>query len=178
MENAPPRRVLVAGIGNIFCADDGFGVEVARRLAAMPLPDRVKVADFGIRGVHLAYEMLDGGYDQVILVDALPQDEAPGTIAVVEPELTPGDPDEAAVTWNAHAMHPAAVLRLTQQIGGRLPHVLVVGCQPGRLDEDIGLSPAVAAAVDEAARIVLGLVEEEEAARVSRDSGPGRRLQC
>ena len=78
-------RVLVAGIGNIFLGDDGFGVEVASRLAARPLPDGVRVEDFGIRGVHLAYELLDG-YDVLVLVDAVPIGEAPGTVAVIEPD--------------------------------------------------------------------------------------------
>lgn len=170
-------RVLVAGIGNIFCADDGFGVEVIRRLATAPLPERVRVADFGIRGVHLAYEMVDGGYEQVILVDALPQDAAPGTIAIFEPELVSDEPEDGAAMWDAHAMQPAAVLRLVQRIGGRIPPVLVVGCQPARLEEDVGLSPAVASAVDRAAELVMRLVLEGEDARVSRDTGADRRTQ-
>ena len=78
--------VLVAGIGNIFLADDGFGVEVAQRLRRPALPDGVRVEDFGIRGVHLAYELLDG-YDALVLVDAVPMGEPPGTVAVIEPEL-------------------------------------------------------------------------------------------
>ena len=81
-------RVLVAGIGNIFLGDDGFGVEVADRLAGRTLPDGVQVADFGIRGVHLAYELLDG-YDALVLVDAVPMGEPPGTVAIIEPELEP-----------------------------------------------------------------------------------------
>jgi hydrogenase maturation protease len=178
MDNAAAaRRVLVAGIGNIFCADDGFGVEVIRRLAAVSLPAGVKVVDFGIRGVHLAYEMADGGYEQVILVDALPQDAAPGTIALVEPELEADEPENGAAAWDAHGMHPASVLRLLRRIGGSVPHVLVVGCQPARLDEHIGLSPAVAAAVNEAAQLVLRLVSEKEGAGVSRDTGADRRAQ-
>ena len=175
MDNAPAaQRVLVAGIGNIFCADDGFGVEVIKRLARMPLPDGVKAVDFGIRGVHLAYEMLDGGYDRVILVDALPQKAAPGTLAVVQPELTA---DESAAPWDAHAMQPAAVLQLLQRIGGCVANVLVVGCQPARLDEELGLSPAVAAAVDDAAQLILRLVSGEEDVRVPGDTGADRRTQ-
>jgi hydrogenase maturation protease len=178
MDNAAgTRRLLVAGIGNIFYADDGFGVEVVRRLATASLPAGVRVVDFGIRGLHLAYEMMDGGYDQVILVDALPQNAPAGTIAVVEAGLTASDTDEGGPEWDAHSMHPAAVLRLVQRIGGSVPNVLVVGCEPARLDENIGLSPVVAAAVDEAAQLVLQLVAEEEDARVSRNSGADRRTQ-
>jgi hydrogenase maturation protease len=167
--------VLVAGIGNIFCGDDGFGVEVVRRLASAPVPDGVDVKDFGIRGIHLAYEMLDGGYDQVIFVDALPQNAPPGTIAIVEAESAGGEPDEDAAAWDAHAMQPAAVLQLLRHIGGHAPQVLVVGCQPSRLDEHMGLSAAVAAAVDDAAQLVLRLVSGEENARVSRDTRTDRR---
>jgi hydrogenase maturation protease len=161
-EHRVRRRVLVAGIGNIFCGDDGFGVEVIRRLAGARVPEGVRVADFGIRGVHLAYDILDGAYDQVILVDALPQDAEPGTIAVVD-ATTVGEGNGSAAAWDAHAMHPEAVLQLLQRIGGGAPEVLVVGCQPGRLDEHMGLSPAVAAAVEEAARVVLGLVSDTPA---------------
>ena len=171
------RRVLVAGIGNIFCADDGFGVEVIKRLARAPVPDGVKVADFGIRGVHLAYEVLEGGYDLVILIDALPQNAPPGTVAVVDVELTADEAGAATPAWDAHAMHPAAVLQLVRRIGGSPAQVLVVGCQPARLDEDIGLSPAVAAAVDPAAQLVLRLLSGEEEARVSRDTGADRRAR-
>lgn len=178
MDNsAGTRRVLVAGIGNIFHADDGFGVEVVKRLATASLPAGVRVVDFGIRGLHLAYEMVDGDYDQVILVDALPQNAPAGTIAVVEVAPTASGEDEGGPEWDAHSMHPAAVLRLVQRIGGSVPNVLVVGCEPARLDENIGLSPVVAAAVDQAAQLVLQLVAEEEDARVSRNSGADRRTQ-
>jgi hydrogenase maturation protease len=178
MDKVPgAQRVLVAGIGNIFCADDGFGVEVIKRLARMPLPDGVKAMDFGIRGLHLAYEMLDGGYDRVILVDALPQKAAPGTLAVVQPELTADESARDASPWDAHAMQPAAVLQLLQRIGGCVADVLVVGCQPARLDEEVGLSPAVAAAVDDAAQLILRLVSGEEDVRVPGNTGADRRTQ-
>ena len=84
------QRVLIAGIGNIFLQDDGFGVEVVRRLAAESLPEWVRVADFGIRGVHLAYDMLDGDYDAAILVDAAPRGEEPGTVYLIEPDIESG----------------------------------------------------------------------------------------
>jgi hydrogenase maturation protease len=85
-----PPRVLVAGVGNVFLGEDGFGLEVARRLATEPLPAWVRVGDFGIRGVHLAYELLEG-YEAAILVDAAPRGEAPGTVYVIEPDLD-GEP--------------------------------------------------------------------------------------
>jgi hydrogenase maturation protease len=146
-------KMLVAGIGNIFLGDDGFGVEVARRLAAAPVPDGVVVADYGIRGVHLALELLEG-YDALVLVDALEVGEAPGTVVVFEPET---DLVEGTVV-DAHSMDPAVVLGMLGAMGGRVERVLVVGCQPAGLVEGIGLSPSVAAAVDRAAEATLEAV--------------------
>jgi hydrogenase maturation protease len=152
----PVRRVLVAGIGNIFLGDDGFGVEVVRRLAALPAPEGVTIADFGIRGMHLAYEILDGGYDHVVLVDALSHGGPPGAVALLE-----ADPADAApAAPDSHDMHPAAVLAFLRSIGGTSPPVTIVGCQPASLDEGIGLSEAVAASIDDAVRAVRDLVQE------------------
>lgn len=154
------RGVLVAGIGNIFLSDDGFGIEVAKRLAAGPLPAGVRVADFGIRGVHLAYELLDG-YDGLVLIDAMPMGESPGTVAVIEPDAD-GDlvPDDEAPVVDAHSMSPEVVLATLARLGGRVPRVYVVGCQPASLDEDMGLSPPVAAAVDGAVELCRQLIDE------------------
>jgi hydrogenase maturation protease len=144
-------KVLVAGIGNIFLGDDGFGVEVANRLATQPMPDGVRVVDFGIRGVHLAYELLDG-YDALVLVDAVPMAEAPGTLAVNEPDDLgpPAAGDAAAPTLDAHSMSPNVVLGMLARLGGAVERILIVGCQPATLEEGIGLSPPVARAVDRA----------------------------
>ena len=154
--------VLVAGVGNIFLGDDGFGVEVARRLAGVELPPDVKVADFGIRGVHLAYELLDG-YELVILVDASPRGAEPGTLYVIEPDPAPdADPDEVP-PLDAHGMDPAAVLSLLGVLGGQVDRVLVVGCEPAFADEHMGLSPPVEAAVDQAVTLVQDLIHEHRA---------------
>jgi hydrogenase maturation protease len=152
-------RVLVAGIGNVFLGDDGFGVAVARRLARRRLPPGVDVADFGIRGMDLAYA-LQGEYDAVVFVDAAPRGEAPGTISVVEPEL-----DQGEVVIDTHGMNP---LRVLARALGRVPsRVLVVACEPERIvrgehDEDLvgELSASVSAAVDEAVPVVESLVVE------------------
>jgi hydrogenase maturation protease len=155
-----PARVLVAGIGNVFLGDDGFGVAVAEALAASEWPDGVHVEDFGIRGMDLAYAL--AGYDVAILVDAVPRGGAPGTLYVIEPEL--GD-DEVGL--DAHGMNPVAVLALARTLGGPLPRVLVVGCEPatrmtGEEDEVVAeLSEPVRAAVGEAVRMVESLVVEE-----------------
>jgi hydrogenase maturation protease len=157
-------KVLVAGIGNIFFADDGFGVEVANRLMTEAMPPGVKVADFGIRGIHLAYELLDG-YDALLLIDALPMGEAPGTVALIEPD--PPEPmeqqewgDDDAPALDAHSMSPAVVLNMLAGLGGSVDRIVVVGCQPAELGEGIGLSAAVVAAVDDAVRAVKELVAE------------------
>src|SRR6476659_8714525 len=109
---APRPRVLIAGVGNIFLGDDGFGVEVVQRLAQRPLPDGVRVVDFGIRGLDLTFALLDG-YEAVILVDAVPRGGVPGTLYVLEPE--PGAADEPGAPGTMvelHSLDPAKVLRL------------------------------------------------------------------
>lgn len=154
--------VLVAGIGNIFSSDDGFGVEVANRIAAVPdrLPAGVQVKEYGIRGVHLAYELLDG-WDALILVDALAMEGPPGTVAVIEPEISGGRPagGEPSVV-DAHSMSPEVVLGTLAHLGGEVGRVLVVGCQPSTLADGIGLSPPVAAAVDGAVDLCVRLAAE------------------
>ena len=155
------QRVLVAGVGNIFLGDDGFGVAVADRLATEPLPDGVKVADFGIRSVHLAYELLDG-YDSLVLIDAVGRGDPAGTLSVLEPELDPAPLGESAPLglMDAHGMHPEAVLSMLANLGGQVGRVLVVGCEPAQVVEQIGLSAEVAGTVDKAVKVVKELVTE------------------
>jgi hydrogenase maturation protease len=157
-------QVLVVGVGNIFLGDDGFGVEVAARLAARPIPDGVRVADFGIRGVHLAYELLEG-YDLVILVDTLNLHEPPGTIAVLEPDAD----SEGEVLPDAHDLDPVAVMGLLADLGGSVGRMLVVGCQPADMSESMGLSEPVAKAVDEAIEVVDELVKEHLSTYVGKE---------
>jgi hydrogenase maturation protease len=155
--NSRRPRMLVAGIGNIFLGDDGFGSEVVKRLPA--LPSWVRVADYGISGMHLAYDLAEG-YDTVILIDAAPRGGKPGTVTVleVEPEDQP-----AVGLFDGHGMQPDVVLRMLGTLGaqaGLTGRFLVVGCEPARVDYGIGLTEPVAAAVDEATRTVLDLVKE------------------
>jgi hydrogenase maturation protease len=153
--------VLVAGIGNVFFGDDGFGVEVARRLASMPLPAGVQVVDYGIRGVHLAYDLLDRPPDTLVLVDAVPLSQPPGTLELLRVDECGvdefgrdqfGRDEQAAV--DAHTMNPDAVLACLQALGGHVEEVLVVGCQPAAIEPRMGLSAPVAAAVDAAIDLV------------------------
>jgi len=168
------RRILVAGVGNVFLGDDGFGVEVARRLAGESFPDGVQVADFGIRGVHLAYELLQG-YDTLVLVDAAPRGEAPGTVFVLEPDFTREETlarGESGFLLDAHSLDPEMVLAILKDLGGRVGRVLIVGCEPADVSERMGLSPPVERAIDEALRVVRELVIEESGGppTVARDA--------
>jgi hydrogenase maturation protease len=155
------KKILIAGIGNIFLADDGFGVEVVCRLARQSFPPGVKVTDFGIRGFDLAYALMEG-YEITILVDAYPGEGEPGTLFVVEPEV--GDLNPAATPQGLvepHAMNPMQVLRMAASMGGRLKKILLVGCVPATLGPEeghMGLSVPVAAAVDQAAKLIESLV--------------------
>ncbi len=150
-------RVLVAGVGNIFFGDDGFGPEVARRLTTgtAGLPEGVRVVDYGIRGMHLAYDLLDG-YDALVLVDTLPAEAEPGTITVLEV----GASDLGAGEFDAHGMDPVSMLGSLSALGGELPPTYVVGCAPADVEEGIGLTPQVSAAVDEGVRTVAELLTE------------------
>lgn len=170
------RRVLVAGVGNVFLGDDAFGVEVAARIDPSGLPATVDVRDYGIRGVHLAYELLDGRYGSLIIVDALPVDGPPGTLAVIdaragEAVTGPGNSGApGAAPIDGHGMTPQAVLQLLGKLGGEVDRVLVVGCRPAVLDEVMGLSEPVRAALDAAVALVCALASQEAAAMGQADA--------
>jgi hydrogenase maturation protease len=162
-------RMLIAGVGNVFLGDDGFGVEVVARLGQRRLPDGIEVADYGIRGYDLAYALMDG-YDAVVLVDALPRGEAPGTLCVLEPDLDDLDANDGLM--NSHGMNPMEVFRLVRQHGAALPTTYIVGCEPASIEDpegegSMGLSPPVAAAVGPAVEAVESLV-----ARLAAPAGP------
>src|SRR5918998_2832608 len=156
------KRILIAGVGNIFLGDDGFGVEVIRRLAGRELPAGVEVVDFGIRGMDLAYALQDD-YEAVVFVDATPRGERPGTVYLIEPEIE----EDGEVTLDTHGMDPVKVIKLSRALGARPTRTLVVGCEPQVVvsgeDYDemlMELSEPVHAAVEEAAKLVESLVEK------------------
>lgn len=148
-------KILVAGIGNIFFSDDGFGPEVVRQvlLDDRELPESTKVVDYGIRGMHLAYDLLDG-YDALVIVDTVPCGVAAGGLSILEV----GPDDLGHDDFDAHGMNPVAVLGSLESLGGSLPPTYIVGCKPANMNEGIGLSPAVAAAVIEAMEATVQIV--------------------
>ncbi|HJV37194.1 hydrogenase maturation protease [Geomonas sp.] len=149
------RRVLVAGIGNVFLGDDGFGVEVVKRLLDHPLPDGIVVCDFGVRGLDLAYALV-GGYDAAILVDLAPRGGSPGNLYLMELDQPSGEP----ISLDSHQMSPQIVLTMASQLGTLPPQLLLVGCEPteDRIESmSMEMTPEVAAAVQPAAEMVREL---------------------
>jgi hydrogenase maturation protease len=160
-QSVTAKKILIAGIGNIFLADDGFGVEVAARLAKQEFPAGVRVADFGIRGFDLAYALMEG-YETTILVDAFPGNGEPGALFIIEPDLKEvNSPGTSQGFLEPHAMNPLNVLRMATSMGGELKRVLLAGCVPATLGPEegqMGLSEPVTAAVNEAVKLVGSLV--------------------
>jgi hydrogenase maturation protease len=161
---ARPARVLVAGVGNLFLGDDGFGPEVATRLATRPRREGVHVVDFGIRALDLAYALLDG-YSLVVLVDAVARGGRPGTLYVLEPELGRElSTISAGPVVAGHSLVPAQVFALVESLGSAIDAaaVRIVGCEPAFIPDDpeihVGLSEPVAGAIERAVELVESLV--------------------
>ncbi len=163
-------RILVAGIGNIFLGDDGFGSEVVRIAAISPEDPSVRVIDYGIRGMHLAYDLLEG-WDTLVLVDAIPSRGNPGTLHVFQADH---EFDSSAATVDAHSMDPAAVFASLRALGGSPPYTVVVGCEAQSVEEGIGLTEPVANAVPRAARAVEEIVAALETASAPTSMRQGR----
>jgi hydrogenase maturation protease len=162
-------KTLVAGVGNIFLTDDGFGVEVAGRMAGRALPEGVELVDFGIRGVHLAYQLLEG-YDRLVLIDAAPHGQPPGSVSLLQVDQdqvvasAPAVAEGQSPLVDAHGLEPGAILGMLGSLGGQVAEVLVVACEPESLDEGLGLTPVVEAAVPHGIRLVeevLGIAEPQ-----------------
>jgi hydrogenase maturation protease len=179
-------RTLVAGVGNIFLRDDAFGVEVARLLADRPAQAGVEIKDFGIRGVHLVYELLDG-CDLFVLIDAAPGGREPGTVTVLDVDLAEHAPGPqpgseggsgagpagvAPVVMDAHGLEPDAIFAMLTSMGGRPGRSLVVACEPADVSAGIGLSDQVRAALPHAVRAV------EEILGRNQEAGQGEGPRC
>jgi hydrogenase maturation protease len=169
--------ILIAGVGNIFLGDDGFGVEVASALSTRVQPEHALVKDFGIRGLDLAYTLLEP-WEAVILVDTLSRGETPGTLYLVEPDIARvGEAVSPEMAINPHGMDPVRVLHLAASMGEIPAQVFVVGCEPedfgDELEGRMGLSAVVQTAVEEACTMVRGLVERiRETGRVALQIDP------
>jgi hydrogenase maturation protease len=154
-------RLLIAGIGNIFLGDDGFGCEVAQRLRRRDWPPEIQVEDFGIRGLDLAYALLDG-YETAILIDALPQNRPPGSVTTLELEIP--DAGSESPSFEAHGMHPLNVLRMVRALGGTSTRILLVGCEPVDFGDEtegrMGLSEPVSQGVEQALVILDQLIAQ------------------
>ena len=147
-------RVLVAGFGNLLLGDDGFGVAVVRKLAAEPIPAGVETLEVGTGGMELVYGLM-GGFDRLIVVDAVRRGHAPGTLYVFRPSdadlaSAPGEPIDP------HFAEPTRAMKMAKSLGYLPADVTVVGCEPGPCDLDLTLSPPVSTAVEQA----LGRVRE------------------
>jgi hydrogenase maturation protease len=157
-----PKQVLIAGIGNAWQRDDGFGSEVARRLEGRELPDGVAVIDFGTGGLDLAYQVMYG-YDGLLMIDVSRQGGSPGTLYVMEvdEDEVPGGSVEDGEVLNPHGMDPETVLRFIKITGGWPGKVVIVACEPETVEEmGVGLSPVVEEAVDRAVDLVIETAKE------------------
>ena len=155
------KQILVAGVGNAWMQDDGFGGEVARRLEQRELPSGVTVMEFGAGGLDLAYEIMRG-YHALVLLDVSRQGGEPGTLYVIEPDPEEfGGAIEDGEAINPHGMDPKTVLRFVTAVGGFSGKVVVIACEPAEIEDlGMGLSPAVEAAVGKAVDLVVDTIEE------------------
>jgi hydrogenase maturation protease len=163
--------ILVAGVGNIFLGDDGFGVEAVRELSRGPLAEGVTVRDFGIRSYDLGYAIAEG-YDAIVFVDATERGARPGTLSLIELDPPAADPGEVAGV-NGHSLHPATVLRMAAALGAPIGRLYLVGCEPVVLESDeIGLSPLVQASLPAAAEMIRSLLLELNSGETINPGGP------
>jgi hydrogenase maturation protease len=161
------ERTLVAGVGNVFQRDDAFGVEVVRLLAERPAPDGVEIADFGIRGVHLVYELLNG-CDLFVLVDTAQRGCEPGTVSVLE--VGPADFPPGGTVMDAHGLAPDDIFAMLASLGGHPRRSLVVACEPADLSAGMGLSDQVRSALPHAVRAVREILEHNQRKEGARDA--------
>jgi hydrogenase maturation protease len=172
MTQEPPlRKILVAGVGNAWLRDDGFGGEVARRLEQLELPDEVAVMDAGTGGLDLAYEVMRG-YDALVILDVSRQGGEPGTLYVMEAdEDSVAGQIEDGETINPHGMDPQTMLRFVKSVGAWPGRVVVIACEPAQVEEmGWGLSEEVAGAVQRAVDLVVETIDELRSAPVGQQA--------
>jgi hydrogenase maturation protease len=150
------QKLLVAGIGNLFFGDDGFGIEVVRRLRQRNWPASICIDDFGIRGFDLALA-LTSGWESAILIDSALHGRAPGALSWIKPDWPSANANVSS--FNAHTLHPAAVFSLVQHLGGTTTEVIILGCEPAQTGEADGIG--LSAAVENAVNPAVALIEEQ-----------------
>jgi hydrogenase maturation protease len=157
-------RILIAGIGNVLFGDDGFGVAVVQRLAALPLPPGVELLNAGVRGFDLTQALLDGDYEGAILIDAARRGHEPGTLYVLEPTVEPASAEPGLDSvLDPHRLEPSRVLMLAQSTGAKLRWLRLVACEPSPdLELRMSLSPEVDAAVEPAVELVMGMLRRPD----------------
>ncbi|MEP6616308.1 MAG: hydrogenase maturation protease [Ginsengibacter sp.] len=155
------KRVMIAGVGNMFLKDDGFGGAVIKKIAHKKFPPGVEVKDFGTGGLKLAYDLMRG-YDGLILLDASTRGEKPGTLYMIEPNQDEINPDlQDGGPIDPHGADPATVLRFVKSIGSWPAKVFIVACEPETVEDfEIGLSAPVMAAIEKAIEMVEELVKD------------------
>jgi hydrogenase maturation protease len=155
------KRVMIAGVGNMFLKDDGFGSAVVKKMLDKKFPEGVEVKDFGTGGLKLAYDLMKG-YDGLILLDASSRGEKPGTLYVIKPDENDISPDlEQGGPIDPHGADPVTVLRFVKSIGSWPAKVLIVACEPENVEDyEIGLSQSVSAAIDKAIEMVEDIIKE------------------
>lgn len=146
----------MAGVGDVLLSDDGFGVEVARRLAREPLPPGVRVVDYGIRALQLAHELLYG-CDLFVLIDTVQRGGDAGTVYVIESD---GSDEDRPRLVDEQDVSLDTVLGVFRTLGGGPERIVVVGCEPADVGAGVGLTGPVARAVDHAVAVVLELLGE------------------
>ena len=165
------RQILVAGVGNSWLSDDGFGSEVVKRLGELKLPDGVNVLDFGTGGLDLAYEVMRG-YDALLLIDVSKQGGEPGTLYVIDPNDEEIKPIDDGETVNPHGMDPHTVLRFIKTIGGSPGKVTVIACEPAEVEEmGLSLTPEVQAAVGRAVDLTVNTIAELQTDAAYEEAG-------
>jgi hydrogenase maturation protease len=161
MNRVPEKQILVAGIGNLWMRDDGFGGEVARKLEKQEMPPGVKVTDYGSGGLDLAYEVMRG-YDALVIIDISRQGGEPGTLYVMD--VSDADIEveiEDGAQIDPHGMDPRTVLRFVKSTGGWPGKVVIIACEPEIVEDfGIGLSPSVAGSVDGAVKLIWETIQE------------------
>lgn len=158
-------RILIAGVGNIFFGDDGYGCEVIRRMQSEPFPEDVRIEDYGIRGTHLAFELMSG-YEGALLIDAVPRGGAPGSLYVIEPDV-----QSAKGTPDAHSMDLMTVFAFMRTLDGVPPRILIIGCEPADAGERMGLSEVVEQSVGKTIPLVREVLEKHFAGATAQVGG-------